>query len=153
MVLEKYIEKIMGYPATPLIATAFVMLIVVTAIIGISKRVKENKKRRRSKKAFRYEYDVAHYLRRHMFWNVKVTKASGDYGVDVTARKGLFRKYAVQCKYYSSPVGVSAVQEVVAGMRVYNCNRCMVVTNNVFTKPAQKLAEENDVILLAGVRA
>lgn len=152
MMVEKYLEKFIISPAGLLSVATFVFLVIASAIIGILRRSKENKKRKRSKKAFRYEYDVARYLRRHMFWDVRVTRASGDYGVDVTARKGLFRKYAVQCKYYSSPVGVGAVQEVVAGMKVYNCNRSMVVTNNVFTRPAQKLAEENDVVLLSGVR-
>lgn len=150
--LEQYINTITHHPATLPIAIVVAALIVLRFILGLIHIIKENKVRRKKKKAYRYEYDVARYLRRHLFWNVKVTKASGDYGVDITARRGLLRKYAVQCKYYSSPVGVGAVQEVVAGMRVYNCNRSMVVTNNVFTKPAQKLAEENNVILLAGVR-
>lgn len=150
--LEQYINIVTHHPATLPIAIVVVALIVIRFIWGLTNVIKENKVKRKKKKAYRYEYDVARYLRRHLFWNVKVTKASGDYGVDITARRGLLRKYAVQCKYYSSPVGVGAVQEVVAGMRVYNCNRSMVVTNNVFTKPAQKLAEENNVILLAGVR-
>ena len=35
-----------------------------------------------------YEYKVADYLRRNGFWGVKVTQASGDYGIDITAHKG-----------------------------------------------------------------
>ena len=59
-----------------------------------------------------YESFVAKYLRQHGYHNVSVTKASGDYGVDVIAhKKG--KKYAVQCKYYTKPVGISAVQEAV----------------------------------------
>lgn len=97
-----------------------------------------------------YEYTVAQYLRNHGYVGVKVTQASGDYGIDVTAYKGR-NKYAVQCKYYSKPVGVGAVQEAVAGMAMYNCNKAMVVTNNTFTKAAQNLAEKNNVILLDGI--
>lgn len=99
-----------------------------------------------------YEYAVASYLRKNGFYGVKVTQASGDYGVDVIARKGL-KKYAVQCKYYSKPVGVAAVQEVAAGKSMYHCNAAMVVTNNRFTAAAETLARSNGVVLVPLVSA
>lgn len=97
-----------------------------------------------------YEYLVARYLKGHGYTGAKVTKASGDYGVDVTAHKG-GHKFAVQCKYYSKPVGISAVQEAAAGKAYYGCDAAMVVTNNTFTKAARDLAKANGVILLEGV--
>lgn len=97
-----------------------------------------------------YEYLVARYLKGHGYTGAKVTKASGDYGVDVTAHKG-GHKYAVQCKYYSKPVGISAVQEAAAGKAYYGCDAAMVVTNNTFTKAARDLAKVNGVILLEGI--
>lgn len=97
-----------------------------------------------------YENLVAKYLRHNGYNRVSVTKGSGDYGVDVVAHKGQ-HKYAIQCKYYSSPVGLSAVQEAVAGKAVYNCDRAMVVTNSTFTKAAWDLAQSNDVVLLEGI--
>ena len=97
-----------------------------------------------------YEYLVAKYLRGHGYTGVKVTKGSGDFGVDVTAHKA-GHKYAVQCKYYSSPVSLSAIQEAVAGKALYNCDRAMVVTNSTFTKAARELANANNVLLLENV--
>lgn len=97
-----------------------------------------------------YEYTVAAYLRHKGYSRVKVTQGSGDYGIDVLASKGNI-KYAVQCKYYSNPVGVKAVQEAVAGVAYYGCNRAMVVTNNTFTPQAKKLAAANNVVLLENV--
>lgn len=97
-----------------------------------------------------YEYVVAAYLKNKGYHAVKVTQASGDYGVDVIAQKKQ-KKYAVQCKYYSSPVGLGAVQEAVAGKAMYGCNAAMVVTNSTFTKAAEELAEQNGVVLIAGV--
>lgn len=97
-----------------------------------------------------YEYFVAEYLRRTGFSQVEVTKGSNDYGVDVLATKDGI-KYAVQCKYYSSPVNLKAVQEVVAGAPCYGCNAAMVVTNSTFTKSAVNLATANGVILLSNV--
>ena len=97
-----------------------------------------------------YEKLVAKYLRHNGYNRVSVKKGSGDYGVDVVAYKGQ-HKYAIQCKYYSSPVGLSAVQEAVAGKAFYNCDRAMVVTNNTFTEAAFNLAQSNGVVLLEGV--
>lgn len=99
-----------------------------------------------------YESHVADYLKSKGYWGVKVTQASGDYGIDVTAHKN-GKKYAVQCKYYSRPVGIAAVQEAVAGMAYYNCDRAMVVTNSTYTSAAKELAKYNNVILLEQVEA
>lgn len=99
-----------------------------------------------------YEYVVAAYLRNKGYHSVKVTKASGDYGVDVIAHKGQM-KYAVQCKYYNSPVSLGAVQEAVAGKAMYGCNAAMVVTNSTFTKAAEELAAKNGVVLIPGVKS
>ena len=94
-----------------------------------------------------YEYAVARYLRWHGYTQVRVTQASGDYGVDITARQH-GKRWAIQCKYYTHPVGISAVQQAVAGMAKYQCDAAMVVTNTVFTRAARTLAESNQVVLL-----
>ena len=99
----------------------------------------------------RYEHIVANHLKKMGYNGVSVTKASGDYGVDVIASKG-GRKYAVQCKYYSNPVGVEAIQQAVAGMAMYGCSNAMVVTNNTFTAQARTLASKNHVVLLENVK-
>ncbi|SCW49110.1 Restriction endonuclease [Ruminococcaceae bacterium YRB3002] len=98
-----------------------------------------------------YERRVADYLRSHGYHRVSLTRDSGDYGVDIVCSRHR-HKYAVQCKFYAKPVGVSAVQQVVGGMAYYECDRAMVVTNSTFTRQASELAEKNDVILLDGIR-
>ena len=80
----------------------------------------------------KYEHRCAQMLRRKGFHHVEVTKKSGDQGVDIIAYKH-FSKYAIQCKYYSYPVGNKAVQEVYAGGKYYDCDRCIVMTNGTFT--------------------
>lgn len=97
-----------------------------------------------------YERLVAKYLRRHSYFGVSVTRGSGDFGVDVIAHKGS-HKYAVQCKYYTSAVSLDAVQEAVAGMAYYNCDRAMVVTNSTYTNAAKELAKHNNVELLENI--
>lgn len=94
----------------------------------------------------KFEYKCARMLRRKGFHHVEVTKKSGDQGVDIIAYK-YFSKYAVQCKYYSYPVGNKAVQEVYAGGKYYDCDRCIVMTNGTFTKAAISAANKLDVKL------
>lgn len=85
-------------------------------------------------------------LEENGFSNDEVTKASGDYGVDIIAYKEQI-KYAIQCKKYASAVGVSAIQEVIGSKSMYNCHVAVVLTNNTFTSSAVVLAEKNNVLL------
>jgi hypothetical protein len=80
---------------------------------------------------------------------VETTKGSGDQGIDliVTSQGG---KIAVQAKGYSECVGNHAVMEAFAGMKYYNCNRCVVITNSDFTRHAKDLASRIGCRLIAG---
>ena len=54
-------------------------------------------------------------------YTTELTPASGDYGVDIIAKhSGII--YAIQCKCYSSDVGVEAVYQVSGGMKYYHAN-------------------------------
>ena len=89
---------------------------------------------------YEFELYVANLLKQNGFVNVGITGASGDYGADVIAEKdGL--GYAVQCKFYSRPVGNKAVQEAHAAKQYYDCDEAVVVTNSTFTQNAVALAE------------
>ncbi|BBY13227.1 restriction endonuclease [Mycobacterium marseillense] len=72
-------------------------------------------------------------------YSVMPTASTGDYGVDLIAKKDGVRM-AVQCKRLAKAVGVAAVQQVVSGSRHHGCNRAVVVTNQTFTKAARALA-------------
>lgn len=76
-----------------------------------------------------------------------VTQGSGDYGADLILRKGR-KKYVVQAKRYSSNIGVSAVQQVVAAVKYYKAHGAIVVTNQYFTPAAVQLAKANGVRLI-----
>ena len=98
---------------------------------------------------YEFEEYAASYLRHKHYKNVTVTKASRDFGVDITAKKH-HTTYAIQCKLYQGKVGNSAIQEAVAGKTYYGCDEAMVITNSYFYPGAQELARVNDVILLDG---
>lgn len=93
-----------------------------------------------------YEYECAKLLKKRGFSKVYVTKGSGDQGVDVIAYAN-GKKYGIQCKYYSSPVGNSAIQEVYSGAKYYNCDIAVVMTNATFTESAIDLASKLGVLL------
>lgn len=93
-----------------------------------------------------FEHAVADILFHNGFRDVKVTQASGDYGVDVLARKREYT-YAIQCKRYESTVGVKAVQEAASGAEFNHCSSAVVVTNNYFTRQAITLANTTGVRL------
>ena len=72
-------------------------------------------------------------------WSVIRTPSTGDYGVDLIAKKD-GTCMAVQCKRLARAVGVAAVQQVVSGGRHHGCDQAVVVTNQAFTKAARQLA-------------
>ncbi len=79
------------------------------------------------------------------------TPASNDYGADLVIEYKNHR-IAAQCKYYSSPVGISAVQEVIAAINYYRCEKGMVITNSTYTQQAENLAASNGIFLVDGSR-
>ena len=85
-------------------------------------------------------------LFKKMGYSSKVTKQSGDQGLDVIASKN-GTKIGIQAKCYSNTVGNSAVQEAVAGKSFYNCDKVIVISNNYFTPAAIELAQSNGVVL------
>ena len=93
-----------------------------------------------------YEYCCAELLRRKGFSKVSVTRGSGDQGIDIIAYANK-KKFGIQCKFYSKPIGNSAVQEACAGAMFYGCNVAAVMTNNGFTESAVELAAATGVLL------
>lgn len=93
-----------------------------------------------------FENCSANLLLNNGFSNVEVTQYSGDFGVDIIAYKDDI-KYAIQCKKYSSPVGIKAVQEAIASKAMNDCHVAVVLTNNFFTNSAKELAKKNNVLL------
>ena len=129
-------------PSTEFIAVAAAVLFVTAVFIWLFFR-------RRNRAEDMFEYFCADLLKRNGFTEVEVTKGSGDYGADILAQKeGV--TYAVQCKCYTGPVGVGAVQEVYAGRDYYDRMVGAVMTNQYFTSPAVKAAEKLKILLWDG---
>ena len=80
-------------------------------------------------------------------YQVELTPTTGDYGADLLLFKA-GQRIAVQAKCYTGSVGVSAVQEALAGMAYYQCQSAWVVTTGNFTANAVELAYKSKVQLV-----
>lgn len=124
-------------------------IIVFLAIFFIVMRIRKNRVYGREfdlLEGHEFEYYCADLLMKRGFQEVEVTRGSGDYGIDILAeRDGV--TYAIQCKCYSTPVGVKAVQEAYAGRDYYDCMVGAVLTNQYFTQPAVEAAKKLKILL------
>ena len=78
---------------------------------------------------------------------VTYTPLTGDYGADIIANDKDGKRTCIQCKRYENPVGVEAVQEVLAAKQYYNAERAIVATNSVLTSQAHNMAQKTGVEL------
>lgn len=93
-----------------------------------------------------FEYFCADLLRKKGFIDVEVTRASGDYGIDILAEKDGVT-YGIQCKRYQDPVGIKAIQEAYAGKEYYDRMVGVVMTNQYFTTPAVETARKLKILM------
>lgn len=94
--------------------------------------------------------EFEYYLKCHfekLGYRVKLTPDSGDYGADLVCKNSEGTLIIQAKRYYNQRVGISAIQEIAAAKAYYKADKCMVVTNSFFTKPAVELAKSNGVEL------
>ena len=132
-----------------IIIPAIIVLFALLAVLGIGLLRRGRRYQPESidlMEGHDFEYYCAELLRRRGFQEVEVTRGSGDYGIDILAEKeGV--TYAIQCKCYTAPVGVKAVQEAYAGRDYYDRMVGVVLTNQYFTQPAVEAARKLKILL------
>ena len=95
-----------------------------------------------------FEEFTALYIKNRGYYQIDLTPVSGDFGADIIAYNPQGKKVCIQCKKYSSPVGVSAVQEILSAKLYYQCEIAMVaVTSAGYTRQAKELAKKAGVLL------
>ncbi len=99
-----------------------------------------------------FEQYVGRRLKGMGYSNVRVTQTSGDFGADVLATDSNGETVCIQCKHYSQPVGIKAVQEIYSAKQYYGCKKAMVITNATYTKAAIDLANKTGVDLWGNFR-
>ncbi len=93
-----------------------------------------------------FEKFVAQLLRENGYTRVKLTNTY-DYGLDILARKDGVR-WGIQVKRNSSLTKADAVRQAVTGLKVYRCDRAMVISSNHFSRYATVLAKANNCVLI-----
>jgi len=90
---------------------------------------------------YEFEHFVATLLR-EMGYKTKVTQKTGDYGIDIVAKKEN-KIFAVQCKRYQEKnlVGNGDIQKILGAMVSIKANSSIFVTTSKFTRQAIKQAE------------
>lgn len=85
---------------------------------------------------YEFEHFVAKLLR-EIGYTTTVTQKTGDYGVDIIAKKDN-NTIAVQCKRFKEGNLVSNrdIQRILGAMHSINANKCIFVTTSKFTKQA-----------------
>ena len=142
--IKKLLEVLMDKQSLMLIAALAVFVIIVTILYFIFRKRKHHEWD--DMEGHEFEHFCADLLRRRGFKEVIVTKGSGDFGIDILAeRDGI--SYGIQCKNYSTPIGVKAVQEVYAGRDYYDCMVGVVMSNQYFTGPAVEAAKKLKIVL------
>lgn len=98
------------------------------------------------KTGLEFEKFCAYTLSYNGFLDISVTKGSGDFGIDIIAKKDGIT-YGIQCKYYNSSVGVDAVQEAHSGKEYYHLMVGAIFTNSNFTRAAIDMASKLNILL------
>jgi restriction system protein len=142
--VKKLLEMLMDKQILMLIAAVVVFVIIIAILYFIFRKRKHQEWD--DMEGHEFEHFCADLLRRRGFKEVIVTKGSGDFGIDILAeRDGI--SYGIQCKNYSAPIGVKAVQEVYAGRDYYDCMVGVVMSNQYFTGPAVEAAKKLKIVL------
>ena len=154
-----------GAPSTVIIDLSKIVLILAAIgyvltypLIDIFMTARYDKERRRISKLKQstnlidamswkeFEIYVAKWLKSQGYSNIELTEQY-DLGVDIIAEKDGVR-WGVQVKHYTTMVKIEAVRQVVVALKLYKCDKAMVVTNSFFSRPAKKLAASQDCVLV-----
>ncbi len=131
---------------TIIIILIFLVSIVVLVVSFVKRHRKIVPEHFDTLEGHEFEFYCAELLRKKGFIEVEVTKGSGDYGADILAEKDGVT-YAIQCKCYTAPIGVKAIQEAYAGRDYYDRMVGAVLTNQYFTTPAVEAAKKLKILL------
>lgn len=128
------------------VGMVILLLIIVGVFLFVRKYKSDIPEHFDTMEGHEFEYYCAELLQKKGFIEVEVTKGSGDYGVDILAEKDGVT-YAIQCKCYTAPIGVKAIQEAYAGRDYYDRMVGAVLTNQYFTTPAVEAAKKLKILL------
>ncbi len=139
-------DKIPVYLLALILGIVLAVFVLIIILIHNSQKNREDLSDADEMEGTEFEEYCATLLEKNGFTEIELTKKSSDFGVDIFAEKDHVT-YAFQCKRYDHPVGTKAVQEIYAGRDFYHCMIGVVISNQYYTKGAQRLAEAFNILL------
>lgn len=92
-----------------------------------------------------FEHFCADLLRVNGWTDVRVTRGSGDHGIDITAEKDDI-KWGFQCKRWNgTKVDAVAVGQTYKGKAIYKCDMVVIITTSTLTAQAESEAKQLDI--------
>ena len=101
--------------------------------------------------------DSRHPAQRHYlgFPNVRVTKRSGDKGIDVLSSRNTsdgIERIAAQCKRYKSPIGVKIAREFFGAIQDDSTIvKGYLITTSDFTTDCRRFCNRNGITMMPGL--
>ncbi|GGP06775.1 restriction endonuclease [Nonomuraea glycinis] len=141
----------------PLAVTVVTLAVLLGAAVVVVRRLGASYRREALMRAGldqldpkRFEELTAELLRRDGFRKVRVVGGSGDRGIDVLGVAPDGSPYAVQCKYYTRPLGPGGVRDFVGALHAapYKDHQGVLVTSNYLSTQAADTAREQDLIVI-----
>lgn len=140
---ERIVQRL---SAMGLSASATVLVELKRVSGEVDKRHEQVRRAVTHPEARQFEYEIARLLQR-MGYRVDVTKATGDDGVDVFARKDN-DKVVVQCKRWERKlVGRAVVDELAGTASRYKATRAILATTSSFSADGRAAAEAHGIEL------
>jgi hypothetical protein len=96
-----------------------------------------------------FEECVCEYYRKQGY-TADITPSSGDYGIDVFAKKGK-KKLAIQAKMYGSStrkINRQCVMELHGAKDYFDCTKAIIVTDGIFLPDAIKVAKKLNIEII-----
>lgn len=141
----------------PLAAAVVTLAVLLVAAVVVVRRLGVSYRREALLRAGldrldprRFEELTAELLRRDGFRKVRVVGGSGDRGVDVLGVAPDGRPYAVQCKYYTRPLGPGGVRDFVGALHAapYKEYQGVLVISHYLSAQAAETAREQDLVVI-----
>lgn len=96
---------------------------------------------------YKFEEEVAK-LYQEFGYETKVTKKSGDGGIDIIMKNKSGEKIFVQCKNHANPVPVNVARELLGVMTAHGVKKGILVCSNGITKEGHELTKKNSIELV-----
>ncbi|MAT41389.1 MAG: hypothetical protein CL609_03535 [Anaerolineaceae bacterium] len=150
-------QWLLEYPIEGSILVGFITTLIVIAILLIVRAKRVRKANLLARKSLYQDYSPIEFehltaeIFRQLGYKAKVTRSSGDEGIDVILEKDGIRS-GIQCKRYQNSVGPAYIREFAGALDGAGFSKGFFVTTGEFTQAAISAAKKSsaEIVLVSG---